>query len=51
MQWICMKYIITILILSKKIFNYLFNIEAIGEEVTICYDFVGWDVVYELDVV
>ena len=46
-----MKYIITILILLKKIFNYLFNIEAIGEEMAVSYDFAGWDVVDELDVV
>ena len=46
-----MKYIITILILLKKIFNYLFNIEAIGEEMAVGYYLVGWDVVDELDMV
>ena len=27
------------------------HIKAVGEEVSICYQFVGWDVVDELDVV
>lgn len=52
MQWICMKYIITISILLKKSFNYyLLHIKAVGEEVSVSYYFVGWDEVDKFNVI
>lgn len=37
--------------LSTKFAYPLLHIKAVGEEVMICYQFVGWYVVDELDVV
>lgn len=38
-------------ILSTKFAYTLLHIKAVGEEVAVGYDFAGWDVVDELDVV